>query len=206
MLKGEGKFSVYGSKAVISVPSIVWKDSQYPFKRGEKVEVEIVGEELRIRKIKKRKKEEKKIILVVDDEPRIQELMKEYLSSLNVEIYSAYSGMEAIEVYKKLLANGKKPYLVIMDLNLSGSINDNELIKQMRGEEMDGVKTTREIKRIDPTANIIGFSAFAHLEWGKRLIDAGASSIFGREIGFENFARKIDELISTNSLFKTSPF
>jgi len=53
MLKGRGKFNIYGSKASITIPSVVWKDSQFPFKRGEEIEVEIVGNELRIRKLRK---------------------------------------------------------------------------------------------------------------------------------------------------------
>ena len=194
MLKGKGKFNVYGSKAVISISSVVWKDSQFPFKKGEELKIEIVGEELRVSKIKKAKRK-RKIVLVVDDEKEIQELIKEYLLPLSIEIYPAYNGLEAIQLYKELMEKGKKPDLVIMDLNLSGSNSDDDLIKQIRGEEMDGVRTANEIRKIDPSVNIVGFSAFAHLEWGKRLKAVGAIEVFGREIGFDRFARRISELL-----------
>ncbi|MCD6447928.1 MAG: response regulator [Thermoplasmata archaeon] len=196
MLKGKGKFNVYGSKAIISVPSVIWRDSQYPFKKGEEVEIEILGEELRIKKLIKKEQTERKIILLVDDEPEVHELMRQYLIPFNIELYSAQNGMEAVRIYRELFLNGKRPQLVIMDLNLSRSRKDEDLIKQMRGEEMDGVKVASEIKKIDPKANIIGFSAFAHFEWGERLLEAGAKKIFGKEIGFENFAKKIHEFVA----------
>lgn len=43
------------------------------------------------------------VILVVEDEEPIQELIKEYLSPLNVEIYQALSGEEGVTLYRELL-------------------------------------------------------------------------------------------------------
>jgi len=136
-----------------------------------------------------------KVILIVDDEKEVHELIKEYLSSLNVEIYSAYNGEEGVKLYKELLAKGKKPDLVVMDLNLSGSRRYEDIEKQLKGEQMDGVKTTQKIKSIDPNANIIGFTAYAHLEWGYRLRQAGVKYVFGREIGFDGFAEKVSKIL-----------
>lgn len=135
-------------------------------------------------------------MLIVDDEKEIHELIKEYLSPLNIEFYSAYNGKEAIKIYNELMAKNKKPDLVVMDLNLSGSRKFEDLIKQMEGKEMDGVKTTEEILKIDRNANVVGFTAFAHLEWGKRLKSLGIKNVFGREIGFDGFAKKISEILS----------
>ena len=196
MLKGRGKFNVYGSKAIISIPSTVWKDSQYPFKRGEEVEIEIVGNELKIKKIGRRKKMEGKILLLVDDEPEVQQLVKAYLSPLKAEIYSAYDGEEGVKLYKELMEKGKRPDLVVMDLNLSGSKRDEDLIKQMRGEEMDGVRTTEEIMKMDPTAKIIGFTAYADLEWAERLKTCGVREVLGRGVGFDGFAKRVGEILA----------
>ena len=82
-----------------------------------------------------------KIVLVIDDEETMQDLIRRNLSksSLPIKVYSALSGEEGIEKYKKLMENGKKPHLVIMDLNLT----------QWGKGRLDGVETTREIlKRI----------------------------------------------------------
>lgn len=97
-----------------------------------------------------------------------------------------------------MLKKGKKPDLVVMDLNLSGSEKYEDMEKQLRGEQMDGVRTTKEIKIIDPKANIIGFTAYAHLEWGERLRKSGARYVFGREIGFDGFAEKIEIILKKN--------
>ena len=75
----------------------------------------------------------RKIVLIVDDEPEIHELLKAYLSPLNLEIYSAYTGDQGVEIYRKLLRNGKKPHLVVMDLNLSGSERLEDMHRQMKG-------------------------------------------------------------------------
>lgn len=137
----------------------------------------------------------RKIVLVVDDEGDIHELIKEYLAPLDMEVYSAYNGEEGVRLYKELMIKGKKPHLVIMDLNLSGSRELTDLIKQFRGEEMDGVRTTQEIMKIDPDARVIGFSAYAHLEWGEKLKEVGATHVFGRELGFDRFAREIIKIL-----------
>ena len=138
----------------------------------------------------------KKSILIVDDEKEMHELIVEYLSPLNIEIYHAYNGEEGVRLYKELMEKGRKPDLVIMDLNLSGSRKLSDMIKQFKGEEMDGVKATQEIMKIDSKANIVGFTAYAHLEWGKRLKEIGAREVFGREIGFDGFTKKVANFLA----------
>jgi len=138
---------------------------------------------------------QKKVILIVDDEKEIHELLTQYLAPLNVEIYSAYNGDEGIRMYKELVMKGKKPDLVVMDLNLSGSRKLKDMEKQLKGEELDGVRTTQEIMKIDRNANVVGFTAYAHLEWGERLKKVGARQVFGREIGFDGFADAIQKML-----------
>ncbi|MBC7128927.1 MAG: response regulator [Thermoplasmatales archaeon] len=138
----------------------------------------------------------KKIMLIIDDEKEIHDLIKEYLSPLNIEFYSAYSGEEGVKMYNELMAKNKKPDLVVMDLNLSGSRKFEDLINQIEGKKMDGVRTTEEILKIDKNANVVGFTAFAHLDWGKRLKSLGIKNVFGREIGFDGFAKKVNELLA----------
>ena len=42
---------------------------------------------------------------------------------------------------------------------------------------------------------MIGFTAYAHLEWGEMLKKMGAKEVFGREIGFGEFAKKIESIL-----------
>ena len=112
------------------------------------------------------------IMLVIEDEEPIQELIKEYLAPLKIEIYQAYSGEEGVEKYKELMEKGKRPDLVIMDLKLPG---------------IDGVEATKRILKIDPKARVYGFTAYFGTSWAKELEKAGAKGVIARPVGFDGF-------------------
>jgi len=120
------------------------------------------------------------IMLVVEDEEPIQELIKEYLSPLKIEIHQAYSGEEGVEKYSELLEKGKRPDLVIMDLKLPG---------------IDGVEATKKILRIDPEANVYGFTAYFGTDWARELEKAGAKGIIARPVGFDGFRDIVKEIL-----------
>ena len=117
------------------------------------------------------------VILVVEDEEPIQELIKEYLSPLNVEIYQALSGEEGVTLYRELLDKKRRPDVVVMDLKLPG---------------IDGVETTR----MDKKANIYGFTAYFGTEWSKELKDAGAKGVIARPVGFEGFRDIVKRILN----------
>jgi len=121
------------------------------------------------------------IILVVEDEEPIQELIKEYLSPLKVEIYQALSGEEGVTLYRELLDKKRKPDVVVMDLKLPG---------------IDGVETTRRIMAMDKKANIYGFTAYFGTEWSKELKDAGAKGVIARPVGFEGFRDIVKRILN----------
>jgi len=110
----------------------------------------------------------KRIILVIDDEESIQELIAIYLSPLNVDIYPAYTGEDGVKLYESLLAQGKRPDAVIMDLKLPG---------------INGIEAIKRIKKIDPDATIYGFTAFTN-SWAREMIRAGAKKVIPRSMGF----------------------
>jgi len=111
-------------------------------------------------------------VLVVEDEEPIQELIKEYLSPLELEVYQALTGEEGVTLYRELLDKGRCPDVVVMDLKLPG---------------IDGVETTRRIMKLDSKANVYGFTAYFGTEWSKELKDAGAKGVIARPVGFEGF-------------------
>ena len=53
-LSGKSIFHVHGSKAYITIPSRIRDDSKFPFENGQKIQVEIIGDMLLIRKQQKR--------------------------------------------------------------------------------------------------------------------------------------------------------
>jgi len=120
------------------------------------------------------------IILIVEDEKEMQELMKIYIkkAGLDLEIYSAYSGKEGVEMYKKLMKENKKPALVVMDLKLPG---------------MNGVEASKKILEMDPNATIYGFTAFFDTRLAENLIKAGAKKVIPRHIGFKGFVNELKE-------------
>lgn len=73
----------------------------------------------------------KKKILVVDDEEKIVEVVKSYLLKEGYEVYEAYNGKSAVEVFNKTA-----PALVILDL----------MLPDMSGEEI--CKTIRRRSRV----------------------------------------------------------
>ena len=61
-MEGNAVMHVYSSKASITVSSIVWRDSVFPFKDKQKLEVEIKGKELIIRRQDKSKGEQVSLV------------------------------------------------------------------------------------------------------------------------------------------------
>ena len=68
-----------------------------------------------------------KKILVVDDEPKIVQLVRDYLERAGFHVITAPNGKTALS-----LAHSEKPDLVILDLGLP---------------EMDGLDVTRTLRR-----------------------------------------------------------
>lgn len=62
-----------------------------------------------------------KTILIVDDEPKIVEVVKSYLENSGYNIYEAYNGKQALEIFEKV-----SPSLVVLDL----------MLPDMTGEEI----------------------------------------------------------------------
>ncbi|MFC0878189.1 CheR family methyltransferase [Saccharicrinis sp. FJH2] len=94
-------------------------------------------------------------ILLVEDEENIVTFFKEALKSSGVEIMWADNGESAIEKYKK---NAKHINAILMDINLPG---------------MDGINTTQNIMRYDPSATIIAQTAYAMPEEIEKCLKAG---------------------------------
>jgi CheY-like chemotaxis protein len=117
------------------------------------------------------------VILVVEDDEFIQDLIERYLSPLDVELYFARNGLDGVKTYVNLLERGKRPEIVIMDINLP--------VK-------DGIETTRDIVTIDPDAVIYGFTAFYNTEKAQKLREAGAQKIIPRSVGFARFKSIIE--------------
>ena len=132
---------------------------------------------------------DRKIVLVVDDEETMLGLIKRNLEKCNIPIivYMASSGEEGVEKYKELMNKGKKPDLVIMDLNLT----------QWGKGKIDGVEATRQILEIDPDANIYGYTAWFATAWAQKLKEAGAKDVIERTVLPSEFRKMIEDILKS---------
>ena len=135
-----------------------------------------------------------KIVLIVDDEDMIQELLTVNLKRLQLplEVFNAQTGQQAIEMYRSLMDEGKRPDLVVMDLNLSGEERMDAIEKHMINEDtLDGVRTTQKLLELDPRACIWGYTAWFDTDWSK-LLEKYADRIVERTTSFHDFAEMVD--------------
>ncbi|AIY90111.1 response regulator [Geoglobus acetivorans] len=101
----------------------------------------------------------RKKVMIVEDDDAVLEVLKVMLSKGNCQILVAKNGQEAIDLYRFA-----KPDLVLMDIELP---------------VIDGITATKEIKKLDPNAKIIGVTAYSRSK-GKHLIEAGALDIIDK--------------------------
>jgi DNA-binding response OmpR family regulator len=80
-----------------------------------------------------------KSVLVVDDEPKIVDVVRDYLRSAGFSVSTAADGERALE-----LARARPPDLVVLDLGLPG---------------LDGLDVTRELRLASPPVPIIMLTA-----------------------------------------------
>ncbi|AGK61833.1 hypothetical protein Asulf_01865 [Archaeoglobus sulfaticallidus PM70-1] len=110
-----------------------------------------------------------KRVLIVDDDPLVRSILKSMLSK-EYKVYEAENGKEAIALYKVY-----KPDLVLMDVVMP---------------EMDGIKASEMILKIDPNAKIIGVTAYAKGK-GKELVNAGALEVLEKPITRERLSERM---------------
>ncbi len=87
------------------------------------------------------------MILLMDDEEFVLNIASDILFHLGYGVETAKDGKEALDLYKKRLANGKGYAAVILDLTVPGG--------------MGGKETVRELKKLDPDAKVIVSSGYA---------------------------------------------
>lgn len=109
-------------------------------------------------------------ILVVDDAPQVRRVMRATLAGQGYTIYEAWSGEEALEVFRKTL-----PDLILLDVNMPG---------------MDGLETCREIRRQSDVPIIM--LTIRNAERDKVLaLDAGADDYVVKPFGIEELLARI---------------
>jgi DNA-binding NtrC family response regulator len=112
--------------------------------------------------------------LVVDDEPDFLETLVNRLQKRNIDTAGARSGEEALEIMKKKLFD-----VVILDVKMPGG--------------MDGIETLREMKKIQPLAEVLLLTGHASVETSIEGMKLGAFDYLLKPIKIEDLMTKMAE-------------
>jgi PAS domain S-box-containing protein len=93
-------------------------------------------------------------VLLVDDEETIRTVGSELLKELGFQVLTAEDGGQALEMYRK----HPEIRLVLLDLTMP---------------RMDGEQAFRELRKMDPQAQVILASGFSEHEVGQKFVDTG---------------------------------
>ena len=113
-------------------------------------------------------------VLLVDDETDFVESFSERLKMRNLEILSAFSGQEALQI----LETNQDTEVVILDVKMP---------------EMDGIETLAEIKKRYPLAEVIMLSGHADVESAIEGMKQGAFDYLMKPCEMDNIMAKVTE-------------
>ena len=115
-------------------------------------------------------------VLIVDDEEDFLETITKRLNKRQVDAIGARSGEEALKLLKE-----KTFDVVILDIKMPGG--------------MDGIEALREIKKIQPLAEIILLTGHASVETSIEGMKLGAFDYLLKPIKLEELLKKIAQAI-----------
>jgi len=119
-------------------------------------------------------------ILVVDDEIDFLETIVKRLQKRNINTIGVETGEKAIETMKKRLFD-----VVLLDVKMPGG--------------MDGIETLREIKKIQPLAEVIMLTGHASVETSIEGMKLGAFDYLLKPIKLEDLIVKLGEAFEKKS-------
>jgi DNA-binding NarL/FixJ family response regulator len=117
-------------------------------------------------------------VLVVDDHAVVRRGLLAFLegeSDLDV-VGEAPGGAEALDVLAQLDAEGKRPDVVLMDLQM---------------EPMDGIESTRLVRADYPDVEVVALTSFGEPERVQRALEAGASGYLLKDADADEVAAAI---------------
>ena len=101
-------------------------------------------------------------VLVVDDHEVVRRGLHGFLDGEpDLEVVGdAGGGEEALELFAQLDSDGRRPDVVLMDLQMA---------------PMDGIETTRRVRELYPGVEVVALTSFAEKERVRAALDSGAS-------------------------------
>lgn len=115
-------------------------------------------------------------VLVVDDEEDFLETLVKRLEQRKIDATGVRSGEEALELMKT-----KKYDVVVLDIKMPGG--------------MDGIETLREMKKIQPIAEVILLTGHASVETSIEGMKLGAFDYILKPVKLEDLLSKLADAI-----------
>lgn len=112
-------------------------------------------------------------VLLVDDEREFLEIFLKRLLKRRVKVTGVNSGEEALKILKET-----PPDVVVLDVRM---------------QDMDGIQTLREIKKIRPLVEVIMLTGHANLEVAVEGMEAGAFDYLMKPTDVDELLYKLED-------------
>jgi anti-anti-sigma factor len=103
-----------------------------------------------------------KKILIIDDEKPTLAMFRLFLKAYGYEVLLAENGLEGLEIFRR-----EKPPIVLTDIKMPG---------------LDGLEVLRQVKEIDPRAEVIVISGHGDMELAMRALQLNASDFLSKPV------------------------
>jgi anti-anti-sigma factor len=103
-----------------------------------------------------------KKILIIDDEKPTLAMFRLFLTAYGYEVLLAENGVQGLEIFRR-----EKPPIVLTDIKMPG---------------LDGLEVLRQVKEIDPRAEVIVISGHGDMELAMRALQLNASDFLSKPV------------------------
>ncbi len=111
-------------------------------------------------------------ILIVDDEIAIVDILKSFLEEKEHKVFTAYDGVEAVEVTKR-----ERPHVILLDIYLP---------------KMDGIQVLKAVREFDDTIGIIIMTGFREKDVAQEALKLGAFDYINKPFDFDYLERALE--------------
>lgn len=111
-------------------------------------------------------------ILIVDDEIAIVDILKSFLQEKEHKVFTAYDGVEAVEVTKR-----ERPHVILLDIYLP---------------KMDGIQVLKAVREFDDTIGIIIMTGFREKDVAQEALKLGAFDYINKPFDFDYLERALE--------------